>query len=451
VLAEIVAVPPANLRIDEENPRISQPNIGQNKALQALAAHLGSKLHALAADIVEYGIDPSSLMIVMESPSETARYIVLDGNRRLAAIRALEYPESVKDAVESSVLRKLRKLSQEYQDDPLESVPAVVVKDRAEAHHWIELGHTGEFGGAAKLRWGADESARFRARSGTPEPHTQVLDFLERRGDLTAELRRDIPTSSFKRLIESPAVRSRLGWELRNKVLYLVADEVVVAKANMYVLRDLAPGGGTSVEDIYTKEKRQKYADDLPGDVVVKPTVKSGQGVPITSAGFRGGSSGAAKPTGKKGGNRIGRKRDRLIPSDCVLNIPSSSQRLREMERELRKLSLENHTNAISVLVRVFLELSIDTYLLKNVPSVHERNKLAKKMEAAKDDLLRRQKLTAKQAKPVEKAVSGGTFLAASIATMHEYVHNAHMFPEPSDLRSAWDSLQPFVTALWSP
>lgn len=450
MLTEIVAVPPANLRVDEENPRISQPNAGQNKALQALAAHLGSKLHALAADIVEYGLDPSSLMIVMESPSEPGRYIVLDGNRRLAAIRALENPESVKDAVDSSVLRKMRKLSQEYQADPIENVVATVLKDRAEAQHWIELGHTGEYGGAAKLKWGADESARFRARSGTPEPHTQVLDFLERRGDLSADLRRQIPTSSFKRLIESPAVRSKLGLDLRNKILHLLADESVVAKANMYVLRDLAPGGGTSVEQIYTKEKRQKYADNLPGDVVVKPTLKSGQGAPITSAGF-GGAGGGGTTSGKKSGKRLGKKRDRLVPSDCVLNIPSSSQRLREMERELRKLSLENHTNAVSVLFRVFIELSIDTYLLKHVPSVHERNKLAVKMTAAKDDLLRRQKLTMKQAKPVEKAVSGGTFLAASIATMHEYVHNAHMFPEPGDLRSSWDSLQPFVTALWSP
>ena len=447
-MAELSTLAPADLRIDEENPRISQPNVGQNKALFALAKHLGSKLVALAADIAEHGLDPSSLMVVMESV-DPGRYIVLDGNRRLAALRALENPESVKDALDASSLRKLRKASQKFQADPVESVNAVVVKDRAEASHWIELGHTGElFAGAAKLRWGADESARFRARSGTPEPPTQILDFLERRGDLTPELRREVPTSNLQRLINSPPVRSKLGWELRKKILYLTADEDSVAKANMHVLDDLTREGGISVDDIYTQAKRQKYADKLPSSVVVTPTVPSDLRVAVTSAGFSGG--GGTTKANRKGRAKIGRKRDRLIPSDCTLNIGSSSIRLKEMEKELRKLSLEKYTNAISVLFRVFLELSVDVYLAKFVPSLPERTALAKKIRAAKDDLLTRKKIASKQANTVEKTAQGGSFLGASIDTMHEYVHNPFMSPAPSDLRSEWDSLQPFIAALWS-
>jgi hypothetical protein len=89
---------PADLFIDEENPRISQPNAGQNRAFPSLAEHLGPKLVALAADIVAHGTDPADLPIIMPNAGHQRRHTVLEGNRRLAALRVLENPGSVSDA-----------------------------------------------------------------------------------------------------------------------------------------------------------------------------------------------------------------------------------------------------------------------------------------------------------------------------------------------------------------
>ena len=128
-MAETLSIAPADLRIDEENPRISTPNAGQQKALSALAHHLGKKLSALAADIVRHGMDPTSLLIVMPLLGSPTRYTVLEGNRRLAALRALENPESVAEAVPQAVLKALRKLSRQYQDNPIETTQCLVVKE----------------------------------------------------------------------------------------------------------------------------------------------------------------------------------------------------------------------------------------------------------------------------------------------------------------------------------
>ncbi len=162
-MPETVVAKVANLILDEENPRISQPNTGQRAALQAVAEHQGKKLLALASDIVEHGISPSDLLIVTGSKSP-GRYRVLEGNRRLTALKALENPEWLDGHVPVGVLKQMRRLAKAYADDPIEDVLCAVVKDRDEAYHWIELKHTGENAGAGLVPWGADESARFKKR-----------------------------------------------------------------------------------------------------------------------------------------------------------------------------------------------------------------------------------------------------------------------------------------------
>lgn len=433
-------ISPADLLIDEENPRILQPNVGQNKVIQALARLQGRKLLTLASDIVSYGLNPSELPIVIPHEGDPKRYVVLEGNRRLAALRALENPELVVDAVEAKVLKEIRKLSHAYQDNPVESVECLVVGNRAEAGHWIELRHTGERGGAGIVPWGSDESARFRARSGRVEIHQQALDFLERRGDLSPEARQAVPSTSFKRLMETPEVRSKLGVEVQDGRLYLLAGEKNVAKALLHITSDLALGK-TKVGDIYRKEQRVSYANALPSSIVVSPTMKSGQGVDISTGEMQ------VKPKRTPSG-RVVRARDKLIPRDCVLSV--SDPRCFQIEQELRRLSLKDFPNAVSVLSRVFIELSADAYIeAVNLPTGID-SKLGNKLRAVMDDLVSRRKLTRQQANPVRRALQKDSFFALSIDLMHSYVHNQYMFPGPSDLRAGWDSLQPFVTAMWA-
>src|SRR5207248_917223 len=113
------------------------PNAGQHSALQALALYSDRKLLSLATDIISSrGLDPSNLPIVMLSGDESRRYTVLEGNRRLGALRALENPETLGASVSSHVLSEIRKLSREYQSNPIEYIQCLVVKDRDEARHW---------------------------------------------------------------------------------------------------------------------------------------------------------------------------------------------------------------------------------------------------------------------------------------------------------------------------
>jgi hypothetical protein len=231
-----------------------------------------------------------------------------------------------------------------------------------------------------------------------------------------------------------------LGIGQQDGVLSLLGEKSRVIKALMHVVNDLE-SGRKKVKDIYAKENRIKYANELPANVVV-PLTTSGGGSAVSSATSR------SVPK-QSSGSRTAVPRDRLIPTKCALNI--TEPRLQDIARELRSLSLSQHTNAVSVLFRVFIELSADAYIDREKLAVSVDDKLSAKLLAVTADLISRQKLTKQQAAPVRLVCNKNSFLAPSTGLMNEYVHSKSIFPAPVDLRSYWDSIQPFVTAVLAP
>jgi hypothetical protein len=76
------------LLLDLENPRISRAE-SQREALQKIVDDQDVKLVVLGESIVADGLNPMDRWLVLKSPDELGKYIVLEGNRRLATIRIL--------------------------------------------------------------------------------------------------------------------------------------------------------------------------------------------------------------------------------------------------------------------------------------------------------------------------------------------------------------------------
>lgn len=449
---EIVAVPLADLLLDERNARLPEAKSSQHEVYHALAEQQGRKLLALAQDIVENGADPSTLVLVVATDDKPRRYKVLEGNRRVLAMKALENPSIVYSAFSAKADRdRLTKLGNRFAADPLEDVPCVLFDDEDDADHWIELRHTGENDGAGLVAWNANERDRHVARHGRRSLARQVIDFVGKHGQLSDEARNGEQRilTNVERLIKSPDVRRKIGLDLVNGQVVSMYPSAEIAKPLTRVIEDLRTQA-INVGDIYNAESRRAYADALEDDDLPEPSSKLSEAVlldELTQGATKGKTGTGGKPKRRK---KPSRGRTGLIPRNCPIN--PSPPRINAVFVELDGLNVDKFPNACAVLLRVFVELSVDHMVsTENLLMDQERRKtpLAKRLKMVAKHLKDTSVIDDQLLAAVEKIANSQHVLAASVPTFNQYVHNQYVYPKPSELRTAWDELQPFLERIW--
>jgi hypothetical protein len=446
-MAEIVDIPTSDLLLDGGNARLAKELDGQQETALGLAEQQGEKLVKLAEDIVRNGTDPTTLPAVVAVGDTRKRYKIVEGNRRVLALKALETPTLVMPALSQKDGRKLAKLSSEYANNPLEELPCVLFKSEEEVRHWIELRHTGQNGGRGLVDWEADEKDRFNARhSGGRNPAGQVIDFVDRHGALSAQAQTSKQKifTTLARLLSSPDVRRKLGIDLSNGEVVALHTTEAVAKSLTYVVEQLKIGDVT-VPDVYTAEDRGRYASSIPTSVT--PKKKTLLETPVSLAGLTAGQTKPAATKSKKKAKPKPPRRTAVIPKAATLNV--TPPRINAIYYELLSLAVEQYPNACAVLLRVFVELSIDHFVEEYKLPVLTSDPLAKRLKAVTKKLSNDGTISTQLQKATDQIADGPTPVAPGVSTFHQYVHNRYSFPKASELFAAWDELQPLMEILW--
>ncbi|MBE3100077.1 MAG: hypothetical protein IMZ44_23395 [Planctomycetes bacterium] len=426
-----------DLLLDIQNPRYD-PLANQEEALNEILVHQGDKLLRLARDIVREGANPADLPIVTPHPEARGKYIVMEGNRRVAAMRVLSDPSLASVCANDSVRRGLVSASREFAGKPVQELQCVVFRKRDLANHWIELRHTGENEGVGIVAWDAAAVARFA--KGQSWIALQVLDFVKEKGNLDAtakEQLQHIPLTNLARLVNDPDVREALGLRAEKGHLKAHLPEKLVLKALTKVVKDVA-SGRKKVNDIRAKSQRLDYVANL---------VKSGH-APSTHVQCVRDWDLPSPPAGvvRRRGRPLSANRKSLIPARCVLAI--RPHRLSTIYKELRCLDADRFPNCAAVLFRVFLELSCEEFITRTSISIHADSTLHVKVSSVAAFMHNNRLLDKDELKPVRVAVSNRHSIL-SIDTLHSYVHSKYMAPTSSDLKTTWENLQPFMEALW--
>ena len=429
------------LLLDLENPRYDA-TLNQRQAFQAIVSDQGRKIFNLAKDIIENDIDPASLIIVMEDEKKKNRFIVLEGNRRLVALKLMMSPSIMEEMMMTANLRKdMKKAGEEYsKKGPLDKILCAVAPTREDADKWIKLRHTGENKGVGVVRWDASQVARFDARFGIPRFHQQALNYLLANGAIDEETAGKVTTSNLNRLLDDPWVRGKLGFSVENKVLKTEQPLEEVIKGLKRIVSDLA-SRVVNVNDIRHKEDRRKYLDTFgPADLPDKSKIAAAPTYLATEPKASGPPTPKIKPPAQK--------RTTLIPKNCVIEVDPT--RINDIFNELRGLQINRYTNAAAVLFRVFIETSLDYFIKENsIPLGPKKPILIRKLHKVTDHFESNGIMSKSELKPVRVAISQPDSIIA-IDTFHAYVHNAAFTPSARELKVNWDRFQLFFERIWA-
>ena len=388
----------------------------------------------LAKDIVEkHGVFDAPLV----SP-EKDKFIVFDGNRRVTCLKLLNHPRKAPTVELQEFFAGLRS---KWQGDFPEAIQCQVEPDRDRIDDILYRRHTGSQNGIGQSTWDDRMKANFVVRTGKGSGFN-VADEIEKRLAAANMLpgRKKIPRSTLNRLLSAEAFRNRLGFSISKGRFVLTHEEPVVLAALQRVAGDLA-SKAIVLGDIWDVDGKRGYLDQLESEKLLptaaqalnkpKAAPASTKPAPVSLT-----ASPAPRPV----------RRVTLIPNvTYAIAWPGRLQRHHAIWDELQfHLNFADHPNAISVLMRVLLELSIENYITQvSLATVGQNDSLAKRALKSAEDMHTKGKIDQKYLGIFQKLPQFEPLV--SMDTLNRYVHSPNFAPSPDHLTALWDTLSDFI------
>ncbi len=360
-----------NLLLDQQNPRLPQSGgaLGQRQIIDELVTH--DFVYELAKDIATQGYFPTEILLGIRDGDQL---IIIEGNRRLAALKLLINPE----LAPQPHLEKFRRLSEKTTTAVISKVQVSIAPSREAATPILLSRHT-----AQQIQsWKRPMQARFYRqlleRGLTPDDLVQsygvtvgqIQDWI--RADAVYRLacsldftdavkakvqnNREFPLSTLERLVESQPVRDFLMLKYDPKeVLVSTARPEAFLKAFRQVVADVATGK----VDSRVANNADNIREYVAGLADIKPAAKSRGKFSI-----RDHLSQTEQPSpvfSAKPRRKAVNASPSAIPRGLKCFCPDA--RVDAIFDELRRLRLDKNPNASGVLVRLLLEFSVSHYL----------------------------------------------------------------------------------------
>lgn len=486
------------LLLDVDNSRFPVSAENQRDAIAKMLDLQYDRIYRLAKDIVAKGLDPSENVLVYPSEDEDGFYVVAEGNRRVTALKLLLSPKLAPNERARKAFEKLKIT----QSKDIKIIDNCVVFDNDDYEHWVNLKHTGQNGGVGRVEWTAPEKARHMARNGKQSFGNQLFTFLELNSNYFKEIlekKKLLRITNITRLFGDLKVRDyfnlksidgilycfqpyqRFQSQLKN-ILAVMIEEDEKGKPCFTVNRIRSQDDRVnfiieqsikssemvlnkpwslleSNPELLTQPVNEDFEDESPADVDdIKESRDSSsenqekknddysKDKDKSDSEFEG--DGEDK---KKGKNKATPKIDRnnLIPSYVKLNFRGHKKCSRIFSELKSHLTFDSTPNAISILLRIFIDLSVSTFIEDNQIGQKDANRnpgLHDKVIMCAHYLRDRKKMTGSQCTAV---ITHSSQITKHNGSLQQYVHNPHLILSKEAVNTEWDNFEVLISLIW--
>lgn len=452
------------LSLDCSNPRHPQQSTQRDiiRWMTEGTGRIGDKLLALARDIASYGLNPAERVMVVADSMKPGEYTVIEGNRRVAAVKLLNNPSLAPTIQWAERFKKIQKGAAVS----AKSLRCTIFESPDEAYHFIELKHLGESGGAGVVPWDTEQQARHSLRARKHARHQKavaLIDFIKAKSsdkEIKAFAESGFPITTLDRLLSDRDFRDFLGLclDANGELAFRIAPAEALKAINK-VVRDFG-SGHRNVRHVINKKQRTEYMDSIsPADRADHTQILPAP-IAVTPDANLAANAGAPRSTSLKNPYlNPSRRRTVVIPGTVIPIDAKRFNRHRRVFEELRRVHLRDRIggtdfpNAAILLLRLFYEMSIDAYiktkrLAHSSPTGWKDISLTERVRAVLQDLVGSARLEKSVEKVITKALAEKN-KAANPNSLNDHAHNPDQIVNPTDIADIWDTYVKFFTAVW--
>lgn len=432
------------LHLDGQNPR-HEPSADEPSIISYLVRN--EHVLPLAQDICARGLSPLERLAVIPHPTLDGHFVMVEGNRRLCAMKLLRDPAKA-PAAERKAFKRLA----DQQPRLPRQLDVAVFDSRDDANSWIALKHGGLQGGVGTKNWNASQSSRFlESLSGVKKPNSlalAVLDYASDCGLITADQRAAIAITTVTRYLTNPVVRSALGLASASEFKIDVPEAEFRAVLGQF-LADVVDGREVSSRS--KSADRASYGRKLLSTGLSPSTRLDAPVTPVSSSPTQPkvpvATHDAVRPTLKN--NRSPDLGAKVVRTGYAAQI--SDPTIKRVFDELRKIEAAEYPFAAACLLRLFMELICRGYADRVgiggqgdlAPVIGRCAKHMEEKGGAKKEVFH-----------IWRMLSSNPSHYLAPGSLSSYAHGGTT-PVLSELRRGWDDLEPgfdlMLTTLQAP
>lgn len=430
------------LLLDQKNPR-HQPTGSQRAAIQQIIESGANAAVNLAKDLVHKGPSPADLLMVM--PHGDGKYIVLDGNRRVSAIKVLNRPELLHDA---QIEKRFASIA--ATGDVPDYLECVVFETREEAEAWIAKRHDGPDEGRGLVPWSAEDKQRFNRKPNTQTDRAlrfadAIEQYLSDYPDIIDSLNRERTDrlTTLGRMVSDDGVQAVIGFEFADDAVKFSYPPVELAAGIRRILAEVHKG----VNNIKNRAERRAIVEDMKRNQQVPDASKIlTEAVAVVDGVVIPPENVSAEKTSPK--RRVkNRQQTRLYQN---VHVDSFGEGVRGLLRETKRLEVASNVHVASVILRVLLELAITERGMQG-GWVNDSLSLSDKVKKAvlhidPDHAGKRPQAREKDLEPIWNEAQNPQGWA--ISTLNSFIHNYAAHPNVDTILSLSEMFTPLINRL---